>query len=112
MTLVWLAATLTVIVAGAVFATWTVRIHTVKCGRLVELHRGRLVADLAGDGDDRRSREAWAAHLAETSVRHEALDDALAAQAGVARLVGLLTSIEVEEALDGLVADGLVEVVA
>jgi len=63
-TLVWLAATLAVIVAGAVFATWTVRIHTLKCGRLVELHRGRLVADLAGDGDDQRSRDAWAANRA------------------------------------------------
>ena len=112
MTLVWLAATLTVIVAGAVFAVWTVRIHTIRSGRLIQLHRQRMHADIAGDGDDRRSRDAWAAHLAETSVRHGALDDALAAQAGVGRLVGLLTSIEVEETLDGLVTDSLVEVIA
>ena len=39
MTLVWLAATLTVIVAGAVFAVWTVRIHTIRSGRLIQLHR-------------------------------------------------------------------------
>jgi len=64
MTLVWLAATLAVIVAGAVFAVWTVRIHTIRSGRLIQLHRQRMHADIAGDGDDQRSRDAWAANRA------------------------------------------------
>jgi len=72
MTLVWLAATLAVILAGCVFGTWTVRVHTtwtvrvhtIMCGRLIQLHRERLAADIAGDGDDQRSRDAWAANRA------------------------------------------------
>jgi hypothetical protein len=90
-TLVWLAAILTVIVAGAVFATWTVRIHTLKCGRLVELHRGRLVADLAGDDDDRRSREAWAQFRAEAAARAEDLEAALSVVDARERLAVLAT---------------------
>lgn len=91
MTLVWLAATLAVIVAGAVFATWTVRVHTLKCGRLVELHRGRLVADLAGDGDDRRSREAWAVFRAEAAARADDLEAALSVVDAHERLAVLAT---------------------
>ena len=62
MTLVWLAVTLAVIVFGAVFAVWTVRVHTIRSDRMIELHRRRIVSDIEALGDDRQSRKAWAAH--------------------------------------------------
>lgn len=91
MTLVWLAATLTVIVAGAVFATWTVRVHTLKCGRLIQLHRQRIAADIAGQGDDRRSREAWAIFRAEAAARAEDIEAALSVVDARERLAVLAT---------------------
>jgi len=97
MTLVWLAATLTVIVAGAVFATWTVRVHTLKCGRLVELHRQRMHADIAGDGDDRRSRDAWAANRAVAYQRAMTLTLQRAQAVQVDELVAVLDRVQTLE---------------
>ena len=95
MTLVWLAFTLAVIVAGAVFAVWTVRIHTVRSGRLIQLHHQRMHADIAGDGDDRRSRDAWAANRAVEYQRAMTLTLQRAEVEKVDALVAVLDRLEV-----------------
>ena len=97
MTLVWLAATLAVIVAGAVFAVWTVRIHTIRSGRLIQLHRQRMHADIAGDGDDRRSREAWAANRSIAYQRAMTLTLQRAEVAKVDALVAVLDRVQTLE---------------
>ena len=97
MTFVWLAATLTVIVAGAVFAAWTVRIHTIRSGRLIQLHRGRLVTDLAGDGDDQRSRDAWAANRSIAYERAMTLTLQRAQAVQVDELVAVLDRVQTLE---------------
>ena len=97
MTLVWLAATLAVIVSGAVFAVWTVRIHTIRSGRLIQLHRQRMHADIAGDGDDRRSREAWAANRAVEYQRAMTLGLQRAQAVQVDELVAVLDRVQTLE---------------
>jgi len=95
MTLVWLAFTLAVIVAGAVFAVWTVRIHTVRSGRLIQLHHQRMHADIAGDGDDRRSRDAWTANRA--AAYQHAMTLQRAEVAKVDALVAVLDRVQTVE---------------
>jgi len=97
MTLVCLAVTLAVIVFGAVFAVWTVRLHTLKSGRLVQLHRERMHADIASDGDDQRSRDAWAANRAVAYQRAMTLTLQRAQAFQVDELVAVLDRVQTLE---------------
>ena len=97
MTLVWLTFTLAVIVSGAVFAVWTVRIHTIRSGRLIQLHRQRMHADIAGDGDDQRSRDAWAANRSIAYERAMTLTLQRAQAVQVDELVAVLDRVQTLE---------------
>jgi hypothetical protein len=94
--LVWLGLILAVIVSGGVVAVWTVRLHTLRSGRLIDLHQLRLRADIEGLGDDQRSRDAWAAFLAQAAKRQADLEDVLSAKDAMDRLVDLLNERRLE----------------
>jgi len=70
-TLVWLAAALAVIVVGLVYSAWLIRVQFQRNSRLVWRANQMMRADIRGDGDDRKSREAWEANrLADFRLAH------------------------------------------
>lgn len=94
MTLVWLAFALAVILAGLVFAMWTVRIHVVKSNRLIWLNGQRIKADIEGAGDDRKSRAAWATTRDAEYQRAMSITLQRASDVAVDRLVDILDGVQ------------------